>query len=773
MKKIINMRKGNYLRQFIFISLFALFLNGCSTTSEKKEFQLSDFALPESFLLGTHLCRFPMPPMEEMLSDMKNLKEHGFNLIKIQTHWAIDEPLEGQYDFSRYDRLIEYANELDMYVYMGLTMEQAPAWLYEKYPDCRMVARNGLPLKYETQYTLPADGKPGPCFDHPDAMEKQLKFIKAYVKHFAKYKNILVWNTWQEIAYWEDRVFDTEVCYCDNTLSHFREWLKEKYGSLDSLNLSWSSNYPNWQQVGPQRQKPLGLPVDKDFRYFMENEHMAHTLKARYMAIKEADPLNRPVFAHKSDVNVGSGQDWTYGRCQDFLGSSSYPAWYSTHWWDDNAPSRMNPPRKYESLYHETWSNVAMKFDYLRCANPDGNPIWSAEFQGGPIMSDFQKGRVPSASDIRRWMVTSIGSGVTAISFWVARAEIMASENNGFSLLDSKGTTTERFEEASKIGLAFRKHSDLFASPTKPKAKVGIIISEDNYQFGNSFFGLKEHLSYSIRGWYHMLWRNGFAVDFVEMSQIDGNSADQYKALILPFPVYLSSNDALRMQGYVGKGGNLICEGATGRINENLMSVRGEMSPVIAEMAGVEQKSFTQINEPNNERRWTPTERSWGEHVPASWLEGEGVLAGEKMLANYYLQTFELKGGTPVFKVGNEVAGVVNNYGDGKIWLFGTFFGHGGTAYFEDSNLDFVMKLMNEAKVTPQKIGDLLIQKRITGDKEAWIITNPTDHDISESIKLTDKKSAELLIGKQLSLSENEMKIQLKSLEVAVFVFEK
>ena len=772
------MKKNRHINWVILISLSTLFLNSCSSTviaqskNIKKEFKLYNYNLPETFLLGSHLCRVPMPPMEEMLSDMENLKKHGFNLIKIQTHWAIDEPIEGEYNFTRYNRLIEHAKKLDMYVYMGLTMEQAPAWLYKKYPDCRMVPRSGLPVKYETQYTLPADGKPGPCFDHPGAMQKQLDFIKAFVKHFAKYDNILVWNTWQEIEYWEERVFDTEACYCDNTQKHFRKWLKEKYGSLDRLNKSWSSNFITWDDVAPHRQKPLGLPVDKDFRYFMDNEHPSQTLKARYMAIKEADPLKRPVFAHKSDVKMGSAQDWTYARCEDFLGSSSYPAWYSTHWWDDNASSRMNPPKKYESLYHELWSNVAMKFDYLRSSNPDGNPVWSAEFQGGPIMSEFHKGRVPSAEDMQRWMLTSMGSGVTAISFWVARAEIMAAENNGFGLLDSNGDTTERFEEASKIGIALRSHSDLFANPSKPKAKVGIIISEDSYQFGRSFFGLKEHLVYSIRGWYHMLWRNGVAVDFVEMSQINNTTAKQYSALILPVPIYLSAKDAERMKEYVSNGGNLISEGGAGRINENLMAERGEISPVIAEMAGVQQKSFTQIREPNNGSRWTPTERSWGEFAPSSWLEGEGVLAGQKMLANYYLQTFELQGGTPIFKVENEVVGVVNNYGKGKIWLFGTFFGHGGTAYFENSNFEFVMKLMDEAGVTPQKIGNILVQKRVNGNKEAWILTNPTDSNVIEKLDISRMKNVEVLYGDNLKIKHKTLEIQMKSLEIAVIVFE-
>ena len=47
-----------------------------------------------------------MPSTKEMLADMDNLKKHGFNLIKLQTHWAVDEPLEGKYEFNRYDSLL-------------------------------------------------------------------------------------------------------------------------------------------------------------------------------------------------------------------------------------------------------------------------------------------------------------------------------------------------------------------------------------------------------------------------------------------------------------------------------------------------------------------------------------------------------------------------------------------------------------------------------------------------------------------------------------------
>ena len=91
------------------------------------------------FPLGSHLCREPMPPMGEMKRDMENLKKHGFNLVKLQENWMIDEPEEGRTDFSRYEELIAHAARLDLGVYLGLTCEQAPAWLWKKHPDCRML----------------------------------------------------------------------------------------------------------------------------------------------------------------------------------------------------------------------------------------------------------------------------------------------------------------------------------------------------------------------------------------------------------------------------------------------------------------------------------------------------------------------------------------------------------------------------------------------------------------------------------------------------------
>ena len=488
------------------------------------------------FPFGSHLCREPMPAMSEMRRDMELLKEQGFNLIKLQEHWMLDEPEEGQYDFSRYEELIAHAATLDLGIYLGLTCEQAPHWLYEKHPDCRMVGRDGRPIVYEAPTTLPADGKPGPCYDHPGAMADQLRFITQLVQTLGRFENVVVWNTWQEIGYWAEGLVGQSVCFCPHTLTAWRTWLQGRYGDLDALNRTWNTRYPAWEAIQPSRASRQPQAVDLAWQTFMDNAQISNVLKARAEAIRAADPLNRPVFAHKGSPVYASGEDWTYARFQDFLGSSCYPAWFSTHGWDDGGTGPFS--REY-ALACEV-SSVAYAFDHIRSANPGkgragGAPVWAAEFQGGPVSTGFHKGRVPSAADIRRWMLTAVSSGVTAISFWVTRAEIMAAEQNGFSLLDSAGDNTPRFDEAGRIGCALNAHADLFAQSTMQPAKVGILVNEANYQLCTHLTQGGGNLAYSTRGWWRLLWESNIPVDLLsadhDLDQLSAYGASTVRAI--------------------------------------------------------------------------------------------------------------------------------------------------------------------------------------------------------------------------------------------------
>ncbi|MEI6972524.1 MAG: beta-galactosidase, partial [bacterium] len=690
-----------------------------------------------------------------------------------QEHWMIDEPEEGRCDFSRYEELITHAATLDLGVYLGLTCEQAPHWLYEKHPDCRMVGRDGRPIAYEAPSTLPADGKPGPCYDHPGAMADQLRFIRKLVQTLGRFENVVVWNTWQEIGYWTDHFMGTSVCFCPHTLAAWRNWLQERYGDIDALNRAWNSRYPSWAAIQPSRSMTARQPqaVDLAWQTFMDNVQIAGTLKARAAAIRDADPLRRPVFAHKGGSAFASGQDWVYARCQDFLGSSCYPSWFSVNGWDDGGA---RPFPREAALVAEA-AAVAYTFDHIRCAHPGqgragGAPVWAAEFQGGPVSTGFHKGRVPSSDDMRRWMLSAVSTGVTAVSFWVSRAEIMAAEQNGFSLLDSAGDTTPRLEEAGRIGRALQAHPDLFARPTMQPAGVGILVSESNFQLCSHIAQCGDNLAYSTRGWWRLLWESNIPADLLSTDH-DLERLGRYNVVIAPFPLSLSEAVAAKLADYVQAGGCLVSEAAPGRINEHGFCNRGELSPTLAALFGVQQSGFQMVREPDGGARWSPPERTWGEYLDAQMIDGVGPLSGHRLRANVYLETFDcLAGAEPVLRTSAGVAGTRRTVGKGHAWLLGTYVGHSGTAYRDPAIHAGVKALLGLCGVAPEHEGKLILRKRVTSGKEAWLLFNPTAAPVTEKVPVAGWARIEDLLGVPLVRAGDTAEVTVDGLDMRVLV---
>lgn len=678
------------------------------------------------FPLGTHLCREPMPPMAELKRDMDTLKKHGFNLIKLQENWMVDEPNEGDIRLEKYEELIRHAAVLDMGIYLGLTCEQAPGWLWKKHPECRMIGRDGVPIAYEAQTTLPGDGKPGPCYDHPGAMADMLRFITRLVEFLYRYENIVVWNTWQEIGYWSEAFVGQHVCYCPHTLRHYRQWLAGKFKQdLDALNRAWGTRYGNWEAILPERSKLIyPCPQESYWRMFMDNVQITRILQERARTIRDADHLHRPIFAHKGGPIIGSSQDWAYARAQDFLGSSSYPAWGCAQEWDDLYQKQPYPEQ--DAVVGETWGRLILPFDYIRSANIKDAPIWAAELQGGSVNTGFHKGRTITAKDIRWWMLNAVACDVTAISFWVTRSEIMAAEMNGFSLLNSTGDTSQRLAEAARVGEALNRHADLFGKQTLLPARLAILVDESNYQITSITSNAIGHLAYSMRGWHRLLWENSIPVDFIPIEEVPERGSS-YTALILPFPLSLSEKAANALVDYVSAGGQVICESCPGRLNENSLCNRGEVSPALAEFFGITDVGLKMVREPAVNSRWSPRERTWGEFHDQTMLGGVGLLTGHSLRANLYIETYLSNLAKPVFKNEDDVTGLKRDKGLGSFWLIGTVAGHNSTAYRDPATWRCLLKILEVCGIVPDVKYPLMLRRRVAGTREAWIYTNSSE----------------------------------------------
>ena len=719
------------------------------------------------FPWGTHVYREPCLDLDGVLRDLPLLKSYGFNMIKIQEHWSADERREGEYDFSRVERVIRRADELDLGVYLGLTMEQAPAWLWRKYPDCCFVYSDGRPHNQPAQYTIPMDGKPGPCWDHPGVRAAATRFIAELARTLGQYKNIWAWNTFQEIGFWPNSAGKLGFCYCPHTLARFREWLREKYGTLAELNATWQINYADWDEVEPpRREEPLAPFID--WRYFMDDVYMARQLAFKTEALRQNDPYQRPVFSHADTPRIGSGAEWRWARVGDFFGTSNNPKWTNGHPWDDPVESED------EALLNEIWEEMMLCTDLARGNNGRDRALWGAEFQGGPISTSLHFGRIPTPNDLRVWILSGLACGMTGISFWTHRVERFWKEANGFGLLDPIGDSSERMEAVGRLGAAIHAHGKFFSQAQPPRAQVALLVNEDLYHFFQACNGdVIHHYRYNMRGWYARLWRLGIQVDFLDAEEVVAGELAHYQAAILTMPLSLDGDYFAHLTAFVEAGGTLIAEACPGRWDKYGWTTLTQLVAGGEELFGAKHGELVMVKEPSERPRWMPNERRYGEIGPPTNMSGAGEFTDLDVRANFYLQRLQPTTGEAILKTGDEVVGVTNRIGAGQSILIGTFLGFGALAYRDwDANTDgFIEATLSQAGVKGDRCGKLLRRRRVWNEREAWFFINPKVDPETESIcKLGFTDVVDLLGENLVKESAEEISICVEGTSLACLV---
>ncbi len=722
------------------------------------------------FPFGTHIYREPHRPLDELRRDLPLLKRLGFTMIKIQECWNIDEQREGEIDLTNVRTLVADARQLGLGVYFGVTMELAPAWLWRKFPDAAMVLHTGQRYLNPTQYVLPGDGKPGPCWHHPGARAAAIQFLEYLGHEIGQYDNVWVWNVWQEIGF--GFVPAESVCFCPYTLPAYRKWLQGRYGALPALNQVWKSGYGDWDEITPPRQY-APLPPWVDWRYFMDDVYFAAALRWKGTALRRSDPGRRPILAHVAGVTLGGSNDRRYAEALDIFGVSCYPAWPGWSRWEANAPALGAPVSRVQGLNHELWENVILRGDYMRSASRKGE-WWTAELQGGPVHESaaYPMGRTPDPADIRRWVLGNLATGSRGICFWNHRPEIFWGEADGFGLLNHEGQPTPRARQAGDLGRALSRHAALFTQGVHPRSGMAIVVNESARHFLQAS-GRDRHMAFTIQGIHKALWDVGGATDFLDVGDLPARATD-YPLLYLPFCQALAPEVIGWLRAYVAHGGVLVAEALPGRYTSyGLGAFPGGMPEELTELFGCRQQGLIQIREPNNGARWTENARSYGDAAAFAYLAGLHAWQGHQLFPAFYLQSFTPAGATPIFQYGRHTVGCEHAYGRGRALLLGTLLGHGYLGYDDPHNRDFILAVLARQGVFPDLPGGLQRRRRIRGRQEAWFLYNSTEAALQVSLPASGYTGARDLLGEPLARAGDSLHLSVASLDMRCIVLQR
>lgn len=672
--------KFNHLKFFLIFSLS--FLGVISATGKNAPQQIEKVFFPFSVWYSGGKARAPMlsninaNSENEWRKDLQQIKDLGFNTVRTWVEWAACEPERGKYNFENLRLLMRLANEVGLRVFIQMYVDSAPDWVAAEFPYALFEAQSGDKIFPQSA--------PGACTDNHDVEEAVLNFYSETAKVAGFYPNFFGWDLWSEphIINWAsiNYIPNVQFCFCSGTTARFQAWLKEKYQTLDNLNVAWYRNFKDWNQISPPRFSTILSYTDfVDWKTFIY-EKLVLDMRARYNAIRKVDKTHL-ITAHavgaslfqSPHVGAGATDDFLMARALDYYGVSLYPK--------HNNPNR-------------AWAVTTLRtvMDFIRSANKDNGGWYVGELQAGLGTVALQVSDPVTSNDHRIWAWSAIAKGAKAVNIFSFYPMSSGYEAGGYGLINLDGTLTERAVNAGKMADIVNRNQELFLKSTPAKAEIGIVYNPLTQMVGGmQRIDYPGALSESLIGYYQSFTNHNIPVDFIHRKDIENNNLLQYKLVILPYPIMFTEKAASKLKDFVKNGGYVLAEARFGWNDD-----RGYASEIIP---GLGLHDIFGVREKEVKMRDNIEFSVSAQNHPVL----EGFKIGDKLKGTLYAQSLDVLPNRNVDVLAvteeNEPTVISAKYGNGEALLAGTYLGMASFRQNDANNDKFYTNLLNWAKI--------------------------------------------------------------------------
>lgn len=615
---------------------------------------------------------------KEWRADLEQIKRLGFNTVRTWVEWAHCEPRKGEYHFENLQLLCKLAQEAGLRVIVQIYGDSAPDWVGQVHPDAQYEAQSGA--------KVPSQAAPGYCSDKREVGELVARFYSEAAKSATKFSNLYAWDLWSEphIINWAiiNYVPDAQFCFCPHTRARFREWLMKKYGSLDGLNKAWYRNFAKLNEVDPPRFGTILSYTDFiDWKSFIY-EKLAADMRLRYDAVRRVDQ-EHAITSHAAVPSIFGSPFNGDGASDDFLMADEV-TYYGTS---------IYPKHSFPRTHWPHWQ-INLAIDFSRSANLKRGGFYIGELQAGFGVRGVVVGDPVTPEDHRVWMWSLLAKGAKALNLYAYYPMSSSYESGGYGLIELDGKITPRAEAAGRTAKIIHRNRKMILESKPEAAQIALVYNPLAQMVGgeqNS--GPAGGMRDSLIGYYRGFSEQGIPVDFVHRRDLEAGLAPQYKLLILPYPIMLTTQAADGIRRFVEQGGYVVSEA---RLAWN--DARGQATPVVPGMGlspvfGVREAKV-----------------KMGESVPIK-ISGESHpavagLANETIKGSYFAESFETLPGAEAKVLAtledDSPAIVASRHGQGETLMIGSFLGLGSHPNWTENNRKFIRNLAEWARVTPR-----------------------------------------------------------------------
>ncbi|TLU73325.1 beta-galactosidase [Lichenicoccus roseus] len=375
----------------------------------------------DRFLLGVpHYPEHVDPAFLER--DARRIAAAGFNVVRMgEFAWNLFEPRPGQYDFALFDRAVEVFASHGVSTMMCTPTATPPRWLTHAEPDLLRVTATGAPHRHGSRQH--ADNT------SPRYREHSRRITRIMAEHYRDMPGVIGWQTDNELntSYSES--------YSAAAASGFRDFLRERHGSVERLNEAWggrfwAQDYLDFDHVDPPY--PMA-PVAANPSHVLDyHRYLAH---ATAMFQRDQVEILRAVnpdwfITHNIGVIRDIDMRGALANDLDFLSYDVYPLLKD----------------EFQRAGH-AWLQ-AVQLDLVRGAA--GNLVVPEQQSGFGSQPGFAT-VVPEPGEMRRMAYSSIARGVDGLMFFRWRPAHYGAEIYWMGVIDHDDVPRRRYDEAARF----------------------------------------------------------------------------------------------------------------------------------------------------------------------------------------------------------------------------------------------------------------------------------------------------------------------------------
>ncbi|MFG2648183.1 beta-galactosidase [Streptomyces sp. NPDC048436] len=545
--------------------------------------------------------------------DVALMREAGVTMVSVGIFsWALLEPSPGSYEFGWLDRILDLLHENGIRVDLGTPTVAPPAWFYRAHPDALPVTAEGVRYAFGSRGAI--------CHSNAAYREAAAGITEQLARRYADHPALAMWHVHNEYG------VPVSACYCEGCATHFREWLRATYASVEAVNEAWGTafwgqRYGSLEEIEPPRVTPtVGNPAQAlDYRRFADA-----TLRENF--VRERDILHRlapgaPVTTNFMTAlsQCDSLDYWAWGREVDLVTNDHY---------------LITDGRR-------THVNLAMAADLTRSVA--GGAPWLLLEHSTSGVNWQPRNPAKAPGQMARNSLGHVARGSEGALFFQWRQSRRGAEKFHSAMLPHAGTDSRVWREVVELGASVAELAPL--KGTRTVADVAVLW--DWHSWWAQSLQWRPSQDHDAReradAFYEALYDRHLTVDFAHPEA----DLSAYPLVVVPALYLATEATAHNLKQYVENGGTLLVSYFSGIVDQHDAVHPGPCPGALRDVLGLTVEEFSPLLDDQSVRITGPegaelTGDVWTEFVvprgaETVWTYADGLAAGLPAVTRHQL----------------------------------------------------------------------------------------------------------------------------------------